>query len=93
MAKTLTELTVQLAECPDILGLVRYGSRRVDDMSLGGDFVLFVIVKERPTGLESVHFHVGEIPVDLNIRTVDDLSAEKPLTPVDSCLASGELLL
>lgn len=75
------------------MALVRYGNRPVEDMSPGGDFDLFVIVTERPKGLESVHFRVRGVPIDLNVRTFDDLASEKPLTPIDIHMASGEVLL
>ena len=62
-------------------------------MSPGGDFDLFVIVTDRPDGLEGVHFRVGGIAVDLSVRTLEDLHSERPLTRIDIHLASGEVLL
>jgi len=92
MINSLRELIERFKLHPNVIGLVRYGRRTVDDMSPGGDFDLFVIVKERPSGLESVHFHIEDITVDINFRTLKDLQSEHPITRIDINLASGEVL-
>ncbi|NIA16375.1 MAG: hypothetical protein GWP08_20130 [Nitrospiraceae bacterium] len=93
MVRTIKELVGRLAKCPNVTGLVRYGGRHVEDMSPGGDFDLFVIVNDRPKGLEGMHFHVGGVPIDVSMRTLDDLHSESPLTRIDIHLASGEVLV
>jgi predicted nucleotidyltransferase len=65
MFQNLDDLIARLESNPRVVGIVRYGSRRPTDLSLGGDFDLFVFVKERPPDIESIHFYVGDIPVEL----------------------------
>ncbi len=88
----LQHLTAILRNNPIVQGLVRYGGRTVDDEGPGGDFDLFVIVEKRPAQVESLHFYVRSIPVDLNIRTLQDLQRAWPLTEMDFALLDGELL-
>jgi len=74
-----------------VLGILRYGSN--DGLSgNGGDLDLFVIVSERPDDVESLHFYVGDTPVDLNVRTLTDLQRDQPLTEIDSAIADAEIL-
>ncbi len=89
---SLKELIERLQQNRRVEALIRYGGRAADDERPGGDLDLFVIVKERPAEIESLHFYVNDIPVDLNIRTVSDLKRAWPLTELDFALGSGELL-
>lgn len=95
-AGTIQDLVARLAAHPSVVGLVRYGGRPVDaPAGVCGDFDLFVLVDERPPELESVHFDVGGVPVDLNVRTWPDLERAaqgEPLTPVDDAIFGGEVL-
>jgi hypothetical protein len=75
-----------------VIGIARYGGRAADDTSPGGDFDIFVIVRDRPDDLESVHFHCGGIPVDMNLRTLADLSRDEPLTEIDYTIATAEII-
>ena len=75
-----------------MLEIIRYGRRRVQDSSPVGDFDLFVFVDESPDKVESLHFHVGEIPVDMNIRMLSDLRGEAPLTEYDYLILDSEVL-
>ena len=92
MFQNLEDLVARLESNPRVVGIVRYGSRRPADLSPGGDFDLFVFVKERPPDIESIHFYVGDIPVDLNLRFLDDLRRSKPLTGIDTALVDAEIL-
>ena len=92
MFQSLVELVARLKACPSVLGIARYGSRRAEDMSPGGDFDLFVLVKQCPEDVESLHFYVGDIPVDLNVRTLEHLRSPKPLTAFDFVLTDAEIL-
>ena len=92
MALRIAELIDCLRTNPDVLGLVRYGSRIVQKDSPGGDFDLFAFVREREPDLESIHFYWGETPVDLSLRTLEDLDGEKPVSYIDLRLAEGEIL-
>jgi len=92
MFQNLDKLVARLENNPRVVGIARYGSRRATDVSPGGDFDLFVFVKERPPGIESIHFYVGDIPVDVNIRTLEDIWRNEPLTNIDIALADAEIL-
>ena len=92
MFQNLEDLVVQLESNPRVVGIVRYGSRRHTNLSPGGDFDLFVFVKKRPPGIESIHFYIADIPVDLNIRDFDDIRQSKPLTNIDIALVDAEIL-
>jgi len=92
MPTDLPDLFSRLRENPLVFGAVRYGRRTLDDESPGGDFDLVVFVENRPENLESIHFHCGEIPVDLSLRTLDDLERENPLSWIDAIFAEGEIL-
>jgi len=93
MPNDLPDLFSRLKENPLVLGVLRYGRRRLDDATPGGDFDLVVFVKNRPKDLESIHFHCGEIPVDLSLRTLDDLARESPLSWIDLIFSAAEILL
>lgn len=88
---TLRDLVGRLASHPAVLGIVRYGGRSLDD-SGGGDFDVFLLVDDRPPELESIHFRVAGVPVDLNVRTWADLQRDPPLTAIDGALYAGEVL-
>lgn len=92
MVSSVRELLARLMARPTVVGIVRYGGRPVDAVGAGGDLDLFVLVDERPPALESVHFHVGALPVDLSVRTWADLEREPPLTPLDHAIHRGEVL-
>ena len=62
-----------LVSHPEVLGLMEYGSARHDDESIHGDYDLFVVVKHRHPQVESLHFYVDGVPVDLNLRTLDEI--------------------
>jgi hypothetical protein len=92
IATDLPDLIRRLACNPQVIGIARYGGRSPRDTSLGGDFDIFVVVRERPVDLESVHFHCGGIPVDMNLRTMEDLRRDEPLTEIDHTVATAEIL-
>ena len=57
----ISDLIERLKANPEVLGIVRYGSRTIQDKSKGGDFDLFVIVQMRDPDLESIHFYWGQM--------------------------------
>jgi hypothetical protein len=92
MLENLIDLVDQLKRNPRVLGIVRYGRRSPVDLLPGGDFDLFVFVEERLHDVESIHFHCGGIPVDLSLRTIEDLLREEPLSRIDRLLGEAEVL-
>jgi hypothetical protein len=88
----LENLVERLRANPGVLGLIQYGGRTSQDETEGGDFDLLAIVRSRDPNLESIHFYWGEMPVDLNLRTLQDLKRKEPLSHIDRDMAQGELL-
>lgn len=86
-----TELIEFLKRNPDVLGILQYGSGVWPDAA---DTDICVVVARRPEGLESVHFWIGCGPVDMNVRTLDELRdrdmAELP--GFDDVLRDGKVL-
>jgi hypothetical protein len=71
--KSIEQMLAILKSQSDVLGLVTYGS---DQHSIGyaqGDFDLFVVVQGKDPAVESLHFYVAGMPVDLNLITMDHL--------------------
>jgi len=92
MFHNLENLVIRLESNPKVIGIVQYGSRCPTDLSPGGDFDLFVFVKQRPPDIESIHFYIGDIPVDLNLRDFEDIRRCEPLTNIDIALVDAEIL-
>ena len=90
--QNLSELIDRLKESPRVIGIVRYGSRPPEDMSSGGDFDIFVFLGDNSLDLESLHFYIKNIPVDINLRTFGDLDLDKPISFIDFALIDGDLL-
>lgn len=92
MLKRLEDLVDRLEGNPAVLGIARYGGRRLADSSQGGDFDLFVFLEKYALEVESIHFYVGGIPVDMSIRTLDCLHHSKPIASIDITLVNAEIL-
>jgi predicted nucleotidyltransferase len=90
--QNLNELIDRLKESSAVIGIVRYGSRLPEDMSSGGDFDLFVFLGTSSLDLESLHFYIDDIPVDINLRTLKDLDLSKPISFIDFALMDGDIL-
>lgn len=90
--QNLSELIDRLRESPGVIGIVRYGSRTPEDMSSGGDFDIFVFLGNNSLDLESLHFYVDYIPVDINLRIIEDLNLSEPISFIDFVLIDGDLL-
>ncbi len=92
MMRTPGDLVARLEANPDVVGIARYGGRHPSDGSLGGDLDLYAFLERRDPGVESLHFHVGEIPVDLGLRTLEDLRRDEPEPDFDRVLVGAEVL-
>ena len=87
--KDPTELIERLKQNPNVLGILQYGTAMCPQ---GADTDLCVVVSERPEGLESIHFWIGNGPVDLNIRTLDELLHCTVDPQFDEVLRAGKVL-
>ena len=64
-----------LRDSRDVVGLAEYGSASYRDERMDGDYDLIVIVGKCSPNVESLHFHMDNTPVDLNIRTLEQIKA------------------
>ena len=87
-----TSLIDKLKSNPSVLGIVRYGRREIGDETPGGDFDLFVILREYDGALESLHFRWGDLPVDVSLRSLDDLERDEIEDTFDLVLSEGEVV-
>lgn len=92
MIKNLEELVIKLKNNSIVISIIEYGSRSYYDSYGNGDYDIFVIVEERFYSIESLHFYINDIPVDLNIRTIEDLKREKPLSFIDFSIYEGRVI-
>lgn len=95
MAGNITSIESMLSMLksnPSVLGLIEYGSAQVSDAGTKGDYDLFVVLNTKVENIESLHFFVGDIPVDLNIRSLHELQKAYYLTGFDTALLDGRLI-
>jgi len=63
----------------EIIGVVEYGSRKCDDMTLGGDYDISIILENSASSnFNGIHFYIGGIPVDCMILTLAELETKSP---------------
>ena len=74
--KTIKQMIKRLKDHPAVVGLIEYGGAQHRDKSIPGDYDLFAVLATPAPEVESLHFHVGGIPVDLNLRTLDEIRAD-----------------
>lgn len=89
---TLADLIRKLTDHPEVVGLLEYGNARHQDETVYGDYDLFVFLRECDPEIESLHFYVGTIPVDLNLRTLDDIRAVTRVEGFESVLLDGRII-
>lgn len=92
MLKNLENLIVRLKNNEIVISIIEYGSRSFHESSGNGDYDIFVIVEESLYSIESLHFYINDIPVDLNIRTIEDLKKETPLSFIDFSIFKGRII-
>jgi len=90
--KSLDEMLQRLKENEMVLGLVEYGSARNTDDVIEGDYDLIVVLEEYDPKVESLHFFVGGVPVDLNLRSIDSLAKMKRAEGFESVLLRGRVI-
>ncbi len=71
--ESISEIVDTPSNNPKVVGLIEYGSARHSAEEILGDYDLVVVVEERDPDVESLHFHVDGVPIDLNIRSLDDI--------------------
>lgn len=87
----------ELIDClranPDVLGILRCGSASRPGEK-AADLDLCLVVRQRPPGLEAAHFWVGDTPLDMNIRTLEELTSGcvSGAPVLEDVLRCGEIL-
>jgi len=89
---TIAELIQKLISSPDVVGLIEYGSARHQDEILRGDYDLVAVLQERSPDVDSLHFHVRATPVDMSIRTLDDIRTMARAEGFESVLLDGRII-
>jgi len=79
MFETPSQLIETLKRNPDVLGILQYGSGMSPEAA---DTDICVVVRTRPPGLESIHFWLECGPVDMNLRTPEELRGEGNVAPL-----------
>lgn len=90
--QTIKEMILVLESNKDVLGLIEYGSPHKHDDFLTGDYDLFVILKTKDSDIESLHFYINNIPVDLNIRTPEEIKKLKFAKVFETALLDGRVI-
>lgn len=88
--QTIKEMVQTLKSNPHVLGLIEYGSPK--DNYATGDYDLFAILKSKDSKVESLHFYVNEIPVDLNLRTLAEIRNLKFAKGFETALLDGRII-
>lgn len=88
---TLREMIERLKARPAVIGLVEFGSRHYESDSLSGDYDVFVIVDFKPNEIKVLHFFINGLPIDLNVRTIDEITSEG-LQGFDTVLLDGRVI-
>jgi len=77
---------------PMVAGLAEYGSASYLDARIDGDYDLLVITSTCVADVESLHFYVANTPVDLNIRTLEQIRALSRADGFDSILLDARII-
>lgn len=89
---TIDQMQRILTSNPDVLGLIEYGSCHKREHYTIGDYDVFIILKHRSEAIEGLHFYVEETPVDMNVRTLEQLQNMNPPEGFDRVLLNGRVI-
>lgn len=90
--QTIKEMLLTLKSNKNVLGLLEYGSPHEHDDFLTGDYDLFVILRTKDSDIESLHFYINNIPVDLNIRSLEEIGKLKFAEGFETALLDGRII-
>lgn len=89
--ESVADVTATLQQHPDVLGLVEYGSDHRIDNYRTGDLDLYVVLRTEPP-IDSLHFYVAGVPVDLGLITLDAIRALRGIDSFEAAaLATGRI--
>ena len=89
---SIPQMVDVLRRNPAVVGLVEYGSATYLDGPIEGDYDLVAITDLRVSGVESLHFYVEGTPVDLNIRTLQQIDAMDRVDGFESILLDARII-
>jgi hypothetical protein len=89
---SIPEMVARLQANSVVVGLIEYGSARHGDPQIDGDYDLIAVVAARDPDVESLHFRVGGVPIDLNIRSLDDIRSLDRADGFDTILLDGRII-
>ena len=89
---TIDEMINMLRNNPEVVGLIEYGSAEWNDDEINGDYDLIVVLRQRDPEVESLHFYIGEVPVDLNVRSIEDIQDIRCATGFNSIWLDGRII-
>jgi len=89
---SIPDLIQKLSSNPRVVGLIEYGNARHDAKEFNGDYDLIAILDEHDPDVESVHFFVGETPVDLNLRTLGEIRKMERCEGFEIVLIDGRII-
>ena len=90
--QAIEEMLTILKSNPNVLGLVEHGSPHKSDNYVTGDYDLFVILQNKDHDVESLHFYISNIPIDLNIKTLREIQKLKFAKGFDIALLDGRVI-
>lgn len=90
--QSIEEMLAVLKSNPNVLGLVEYGSSHESILEKTGDYDLFVVLEDKAYDVESLHFHIATIPVDLNIRSLQEIQDLRYAEGFETALLDGRII-
>jgi len=90
--KSIEEMLTILESNPNVLGLVEYGSAYEPALEKAVDYDLFAVLENKAYDVESLHFRVAGIPVDLNIRSLKEIQDLRCAEGFEAALLDGRII-
>lgn len=91
--KSILQMIDLLKDNSRVLGLLEYGSNiGVKENFEAGDYDLLVILDHLDYEVNSLHFYIANTPVDLNLKTIDELQSQKILTGFETAFVKGNII-
>ena len=89
---TIPELIDVLSRNRRVLGLIEFGSDHRSDNFTTGDYDLLAILETLDYQIKSIHFYIGNTPVDLNLRTMDYLRQPESVSGFEREFFGGRII-
>lgn len=90
--QTIEEMLLMLKSNKNVLGLLEYGSLHDQDDFMTGDYDLYIILETKESDIESLHFYINNIPIDLNIKTLGEIEKLKFVKGFETALLDARII-